>query len=85
MGAFTLLRFDDHPDLYYSEDYDSGYMTANPAGDQGTFGRLRSPAGRRLEVARLTPHVAVRDLKNPAGPHVTVSSAPWAVFLDALK
>jgi transcriptional regulator with XRE-family HTH domain len=30
MGSFTLLRFDDDPDLHYSESYDSGHMTANP-------------------------------------------------------
>ncbi|XUL89372.1 helix-turn-helix domain-containing protein [Streptomyces galilaeus] len=30
MGSFTLLRFDDDPDIYYSEGYDQGNMTANP-------------------------------------------------------
>ncbi|MGQ4482883.1 helix-turn-helix domain-containing protein [Streptomyces sp. SAS_276] len=30
MGSFTLLRFDDDPDIYYSEGYDQGHMTANP-------------------------------------------------------
>lgn len=30
IGSFTLLRFDDDPDLYYSEGYDQGHMTANP-------------------------------------------------------
>ncbi|GAA3128285.1 helix-turn-helix domain-containing protein [Streptomyces rectiviolaceus] len=29
MGSFTLLRFDDNPDLFYAESYDSGHMTAN--------------------------------------------------------
>lgn len=29
-GGFNVLRFDDHPDLVYSENYDSGYMSANP-------------------------------------------------------
>ncbi|MGW6027684.1 helix-turn-helix domain-containing protein [Streptomyces sp. NPDC055214] len=29
MGSFTLMRFDDDPDLFYSESYDAGHMTAN--------------------------------------------------------
>ncbi|MFE6333231.1 Scr1 family TA system antitoxin-like transcriptional regulator [Streptomyces sp. NPDC057806] len=29
-GSFNILRFQDHPDITYSENYDSGYMTANP-------------------------------------------------------
>jgi len=28
-GSFNLLRFKDHPSISYSENYDSGYMTAN--------------------------------------------------------
>ncbi|MFE7976906.1 Scr1 family TA system antitoxin-like transcriptional regulator [Streptomyces shenzhenensis] len=30
IGSFTSLRFDDHPDLIYTEDLISGHMTANP-------------------------------------------------------
>ncbi|WP_225097455.1 helix-turn-helix transcriptional regulator [Streptomyces sp. CoH27] len=30
IGSFTSLRFDDHPDLVYTEDLISGRMTANP-------------------------------------------------------
>ncbi|OAR23679.1 transcriptional regulator [Streptomyces sp. ERV7] len=30
MGSFNLLRFDDDPDLVYTEDFISGHMTANP-------------------------------------------------------
>ncbi|MFF2507073.1 helix-turn-helix transcriptional regulator [Streptomyces sp. NPDC058067] len=29
-GSFNLLRFDDDPDLIYTEDLISGHMTANP-------------------------------------------------------
>ncbi|MFE7352314.1 helix-turn-helix transcriptional regulator [Streptomyces sp. NPDC057543] len=29
-GAFNLLRFDDDPDIVYTEDIVSGHMTANP-------------------------------------------------------
>ncbi|HEY9372983.1 Scr1 family TA system antitoxin-like transcriptional regulator, partial [Streptomyces sp.] len=31
MGSFNLLRFDDDPDLVYTEDFVQGHMTANPA------------------------------------------------------
>ncbi|MFF5772237.1 Scr1 family TA system antitoxin-like transcriptional regulator [Streptomyces californicus] len=31
MGAFTLLRFDSDPDLFYVDGYDHGRMTANQA------------------------------------------------------
>ncbi|MFK4222317.1 Scr1 family TA system antitoxin-like transcriptional regulator [Streptomyces sp. NPDC019890] len=30
MGSFTLLRFEDDPDLVYTEDFIQGHMTANP-------------------------------------------------------
>ncbi|NUK04404.1 helix-turn-helix domain-containing protein [Streptomyces lunaelactis] len=30
MGSFYLLRFDDDPDLVYTEDFVQGHMTANP-------------------------------------------------------
>nr|WBO78708.1 helix-turn-helix domain-containing protein [Streptomyces sp. SBE_14.2] len=29
-GSFNVLRFKDHPSITYSENYDSGFMTANP-------------------------------------------------------
>ncbi|MFI9766986.1 helix-turn-helix domain-containing protein [Streptomyces sp. NPDC052415] len=29
-GSFTVLRFDSDPAISYSENYDKGYMTANP-------------------------------------------------------
>ncbi|MER5762699.1 helix-turn-helix transcriptional regulator [Streptomyces sp. NPDC002082] len=29
-GTFTVLRFDDDPDLVYTEDFVQGHMTANP-------------------------------------------------------
>ncbi|WP_433547828.1 helix-turn-helix domain-containing protein [Streptomyces sp. CA-294286] len=31
MGSFTLIRFENDPDVHYSESYDQGHMTANPA------------------------------------------------------
>ncbi|TQK51787.1 helix-turn-helix protein [Streptomyces sp. SLBN-118] len=30
MGSFNLLRFEDDPDLVYTEDFVRGHMTANP-------------------------------------------------------
>ncbi|MDL2078663.1 helix-turn-helix transcriptional regulator [Streptomyces sp. GXMU-J15] len=50
MGTFTLLRFDDHPDLFYSESYDQGHMTANPQ-----VIRERSVGYARLQAAALSP------------------------------
>nr|WP_203609568.1 helix-turn-helix transcriptional regulator [Streptomyces sp. SID8111] len=29
-GAFNILRFEDHPDVFYTEDMMAGHMTANP-------------------------------------------------------
>lgn len=29
-GSFSLLRFDDDPDIVYTEDFVQGHMTANP-------------------------------------------------------
>ncbi|MFF4547273.1 DUF397 domain-containing protein [Streptomyces sp. NPDC001435] len=40
-----------------------------------------SSGGDCVEVADLTPHIAVRDSKNPVGPHVTFSGTAWAGFL----
>ncbi|MFP1624119.1 helix-turn-helix transcriptional regulator [Streptomyces sp. 5K101] len=31
MGSFNLLRFEDDPELVYTEDFVQGHMTANPA------------------------------------------------------
>ncbi|MFD3725363.1 Scr1 family TA system antitoxin-like transcriptional regulator [Streptomyces sp. NPDC058671] len=31
MGSFNLLRFEDDPDLVYTEDFVQGHMTADPA------------------------------------------------------
>ncbi|MEU9474452.1 helix-turn-helix transcriptional regulator [Streptomyces sp. NPDC048191] len=50
MGSFTVLRFEDHPDLNYSESYDSGHMTANPQ-----VIRERSVGYARLQAEALSP------------------------------
>ncbi len=49
MGSFTLLRFDDDPDVHYSESYDQGHMTANPQ-----VIRERSVGYARLQAAALS-------------------------------
>ncbi|MFF3642827.1 Scr1 family TA system antitoxin-like transcriptional regulator [Streptomyces sp. NPDC002564] len=49
MGSFTLIRFGDDPDLFYSESYDSGRMTANPQ-----VIRERSLGYARLQGAALS-------------------------------
>ncbi|MCM1950140.1 helix-turn-helix domain-containing protein [Streptomyces sp. G2] len=49
VGTFTLLRFDKDPDLFYSESYDSGHMTANPQ-----VIRERSVGYSRLQAAALS-------------------------------
>ncbi|MET9675694.1 helix-turn-helix transcriptional regulator [Streptomyces sp. NPDC006482] len=49
MGSFNLLRFDDDPDLFYSESYDSGHMTANPQ-----VIRERSVGYARLQASALS-------------------------------
>lgn len=50
MGSFTLLRFDEDPDLFYAESYDSGQMTANPQ-----VIRERSVGYARLQATALSP------------------------------
>ncbi|MEV0409701.1 helix-turn-helix transcriptional regulator [Streptomyces sp. NPDC050448] len=50
MGSFNLLRFDDDPDLFYAESYDSGHMTANPQ-----VIRERSVGYARLQATALSP------------------------------
>ncbi|KOV91995.1 helix-turn-helix domain-containing protein [Streptomyces sp. NRRL B-3648] len=50
MGSFNVLRFDDHPDLFYSESYDQGHMTANPR-----VIRERSVGYARLQATALSP------------------------------
>ncbi|WP_406414948.1 Scr1 family TA system antitoxin-like transcriptional regulator [Streptomyces sp. NBC_01614] len=50
MGSFTLLRFEEHPDLYYCESYDQGHMTANPQ-----VIRERSVGYARLQAGALSP------------------------------
>ncbi|MFD5325418.1 Scr1 family TA system antitoxin-like transcriptional regulator [Streptomyces sp. NPDC127092] len=49
MGSFTLLRFDDDPDLFYAPVYGGGHMTANPQ-----VIRERSVGYARLQASALS-------------------------------
>ncbi|MFE2249749.1 helix-turn-helix domain-containing protein [Streptomyces lavendulae] len=50
IGSFTLLRFEDDPDIFYSESYDSAHMTAN-----SPVIRERSLGYARVQGAALSP------------------------------
>ncbi|TDC55055.1 DUF397 domain-containing protein [Actinomadura sp. KC345] len=41
--------------------------------------------GECVEVAGLTPVVAVRDSKDPDGPRLAFGGAAWRVFADRVK
>ncbi|MEU6140238.1 helix-turn-helix transcriptional regulator [Streptomyces sp. NPDC047081] len=59
-GAFNLLRFDDHPDIAYTEDFIQGHMTANPdAVSEGWlhYDQLRASALSVRDSAELIAHV----------------------------
>ncbi|MEV7859061.1 helix-turn-helix transcriptional regulator [Streptomyces hirsutus] len=50
MGTFTLLRFNDDPDLLYVDSYGQGHMTANP-----DMIMERSVGYARLQATALSP------------------------------
>ncbi|MET9469423.1 helix-turn-helix transcriptional regulator [Streptomyces sp. NPDC006544] len=55
VGAFTLLRFDDDPDLFYQEGYHQGHMTAD-----SSLIKERSVGYARLQAAALSPEDSAR-------------------------
>ncbi|MEV7279573.1 helix-turn-helix transcriptional regulator [Streptomyces sp. NPDC093111] len=60
LGSFTLLRFDDDPDLVYTEDFFRGHMTADPAAfKEGSlrYDHLRAAALSVEESAALIARV----------------------------
>ncbi|MEU9414198.1 helix-turn-helix transcriptional regulator [Streptomyces sp. NPDC048272] len=60
IGSFTLLRFEDDPDLFYEEGYSQGHMTANPAVIRERsvgYARLQATALSLEDSARLIGHV----------------------------
>ncbi|MGW7277976.1 helix-turn-helix domain-containing protein [Streptomyces sp. NPDC054844] len=59
-GAFTILRFDDHPDVFYTEDMMSGHMTANPETIKGAnlnYAQLQADALSVKDSAALIARV----------------------------
>lgn len=38
-----------------------------------------------VEVAFTTPTIAVRDSKDPSGPHLTVNPSSWRGFLHSIS
>ncbi|MFD3530757.1 Scr1 family TA system antitoxin-like transcriptional regulator [Streptomyces sp. NPDC058664] len=53
LGSFTLLRFEDDPDILYTESYDSGHMTADSQAI-----RERSVGYARLQASALSREVS---------------------------
>ena len=41
--------------------------------------------GACVEVADVGPAIAVRDSKDPNGPHLDVTERAWQAFVDGLK
>ncbi|MGW5775314.1 helix-turn-helix domain-containing protein [Streptomyces sp. NPDC003863] len=73
MGSFNLLRFDDDPDLFYSESYDSGHMTANPQVIRERsvgYARLQASALSREGSAALIERVMRERYGHQPGPAV---------------
>ncbi|WP_328502343.1 helix-turn-helix domain-containing protein [Streptomyces sp. NBC_00457] len=59
-GTFNLLRFDDDPDVVYTEDFIQGHMTANPDSvSEGWlhYDQLRAAALSVRDSAELIAHV----------------------------
>ncbi|MCY0936700.1 helix-turn-helix domain-containing protein [Streptomyces sp. H34-S4] len=54
-GSFTMLRFEDDPDIHYSESNDSGHMTANPQ-----VIKERSVGYARLQAEALSPRASAK-------------------------
>ncbi|MET9759305.1 helix-turn-helix transcriptional regulator [Streptomyces sp. NPDC006372] len=71
MGSFTLLRFDDDPDIHYSESYDQGHMTANPQVIRERsvgYARLQADALSERESAALIARVMEERYGKQPGP-----------------
>jgi hypothetical protein len=41
--------------------------------------------GECVEIAAVSPSIAVRDSKNPEGPMLTFDAATWAEFTSVIK
>ncbi|MEU5921795.1 helix-turn-helix transcriptional regulator [Streptomyces sp. NPDC047141] len=73
LGSFTLLRFDEDPDLFYTESYDSGHMTAHSQVIRErsvSYARLQASALSREESAALIERVMRERYGHEPGPAV---------------
>ncbi|MET9951588.1 helix-turn-helix transcriptional regulator [Streptomyces sp. NPDC006339] len=73
MGSFNLLRFEDDPDLFYAESYDSGHMTADPQVIRERavgYARLQAAALSREDSAALIARVMEERYGHQPGPAV---------------
>ncbi|MFF3318049.1 Scr1 family TA system antitoxin-like transcriptional regulator [Streptomyces sp. NPDC003035] len=73
MGSFTLLRFEDDPDLFYAPVYGGGHMTANPQVMRERsvgYARLQATALSREDSAALIARVMEERYGHQPGPAV---------------
>jgi transcriptional regulator with XRE-family HTH domain len=71
IGSFTALRFDDDPDLVYTEDLISGHMTANPDTIREAslrYAHLQAAALSVEDSAALITRVLEESYGHPQGP-----------------
>ncbi|MER8047426.1 helix-turn-helix transcriptional regulator [Streptomyces sp. NPDC094032] len=71
LGSFTLLRFEDDPDIVYTEDFVQGHMTANPSAiREGSlrYDHLQAAALSVEDSARLIARVMEERYGDQAGP-----------------
>ncbi|MFE5936786.1 Scr1 family TA system antitoxin-like transcriptional regulator [Streptomyces sp. NPDC056470] len=73
LGSFTLLRFEEDPDIFYTESYDSGHMTANSHAIRERsvgYARLQATALSREDSAALIARVMEERYGHQPGPAV---------------
>ncbi|WP_411111873.1 helix-turn-helix domain-containing protein [Streptomyces sp. c-19] len=73
LGSFNLLRFEDDPDVLYTESYDSGRMTANSQvirEQSVSYARLQASALSREDSAALIERVMRERYGHQPGPAV---------------
>ncbi|MEU2243979.1 helix-turn-helix transcriptional regulator [Streptomyces sp. NPDC018338] len=73
LGSFNLLRFEDDPDILYTESYDSGHMTANSQVIREmsvSYARLQASALSREASAALIERVMEERYGHQPGPRV---------------
>lgn len=68
IGSFNLLRFDDDPDIVYTEDFVQGHMTANPEALREGSLRYDHVQGTALSVADSAARIA-RVMEERYGHH----------------